>query len=178
MSTITDFFLNNGTDYKGRSLLDMLNMTDHEFEASHDVIQFLFPLHEKSYHSLTAPIMMAEDVAILSESVDAQKRLLDALFRFEDFLGIDSLSETFDQKKVIWWCHAGNHNLLRITRIIRCLRLFGLEKWAKKFYNTIVKVSQGKGLSEVTHGFWKRALEEPVLESMTQEFLKQRRIEL
>jgi hypothetical protein len=178
MSAITDFFTKDGTDHKCRTLLDMIDMTDGQIEASHDLIQWMFPLHEKSYHSLTAPVMTAEDVEALSHSTAARSHLLDAFFRFEDFLGVDSLSGEFDPKKTAWWCHQGNHNLLRITRVIRCLRLFGLDTSAQFFYETVVKVANNYANMEKTLGYWKRAMEDPVFDSMTQNFLQDRRIDL
>lgn len=50
-SPIVDFYL-GGQDSKGRTLDDILAFSDQQFEAGHDFIQWIFPLHEKSLHSI------------------------------------------------------------------------------------------------------------------------------
>jgi hypothetical protein len=48
-----------------------------------------------------------------------------------------------------------DHNHLRITRIIRSLRILGLEAEALALYTTLSTLA--KHASESSHGFWKRA---------------------
>jgi len=43
------------------------------------------------------------------------------------------IGKFLDYKKIKWLTKR-NHNLLRITRIIRCLRIFGLETEATNFW--------------------------------------------
>lgn len=67
----------------------------------------------------------------------------------------------FDAHRVALWAHNGDHNLLRITRIIRSLRLFGLEAESRMFYRAARAVGEARGLSGTTLQFWQRASEEP-----------------
>ena len=45
------------------------------------------------------------------------------------------MQNEIDVNKFYSWLGERNHNLLRITRIIRSLRLFGLDEEAREFYN-------------------------------------------
>lgn len=174
MSQIVDFYT-GGTDSKGRSLQDMLSWNDAMFEAVHDFIQWVFPLYEKSLHSINTPILSQEDIALLKASKAAQYNMLLSLERFEKFLGI---SKNEDAKRVNQWARNGDHNLLRITRVIRSLRLFGLEKEADNFYIKVMKIANSKLLSPVTKDFWNKVKIEDINASMTEKFLNLKRIDL
>ena len=176
MSQIVDFYEGLGTDKKGRTLADMQKYTDHQMEAGHDFIQWMFPLHEKSYHAVDSPVLTNEDIAELQKSDIARKNMLISLNRFLDFLGI---TQPRDEKKLAWWCRDGNHNLLRITRVIRSLRLFRLDDYAKAFYATVVEIGKGsRGLGNTSFHFWRKAAEDNVTDSLTDDFLKMKRIKL
>lgn len=55
-----------------------------------------------------------------------------------------------------FWNTQFDHNHLRITRIIRCLRVLGLEDEAKAFYSTM---SRAGTVSSRSRMYWKRAVE-------------------
>lgn len=173
MSAIVDFF-NGQPDTNGRTIKDMLEMTDAGLEATHNVIQWLFPLHEKSLHSVDTPVLTPDDIAVLRSDSTATFNILDALKRFRDFYGFLPV----DEKKKASWCNDGNHNLLRITRIIRSLRLFGIEDVALAFYGEVRRLAESRNINRVTLEFWRKAAEEPLDESLTHDFLKIKSIDL
>lgn len=57
-----------------------------------------------------------------------------------------------------------NHNHLRITRIIRCLRILGLDSEAIAFYNALSTITTGNNqiVSCRSTDYWRRAAERPV----------------
>ena len=167
MSKIVDFYL-GGQDNKGRSIDEILSWSDAKIEAVHDFIQWVFPLHEKSLHSINTPILSKEDIDILSNSDIAKANMSSCLDRFSDFLGLNDN----DQKKINFWANEGNHNLLRITRIIRSLRLFGLEMEAYEFYNKVITIGKDNSLPIVTMQFWTNALVGDISGSLTEKFLE------
>ena len=65
--------------------------------------------------------------------------------------------------KATVWLSPGNHNHLRITRILRCLTVLGLETEAKAFFDClseIYKDEQNKpmpAISEETMLYWREA---------------------
>ena len=68
---------------------------------------------------------------------------------------------TPDISRVRLWAHNGDHNLLRITRIIRSLRLIGLDDAAAAFWRDFQIVGEWAKLSAATIGFWRRAALDP-----------------
>ena len=116
-------FLNGeGTDYKGRCLLDIWNFDDNEIEQTHDYIQFMFPLAEKSGSYFNAPILSPEDIKAIRLSEVAQANLKKSAEWYLGFL------ERNDH-----WIKNYDHNHLRITRVIKSIRLLISEKDADMF---------------------------------------------
>ena len=187
MTPICDFFINNGTDHQKRSLMDILAFDDKEFDQCHDFIQWIFPLHEASRMRGFSPVLTKEDAEILQGSEVAKRNILLALNRYKIFLGLktsspkdielksappikslkDAIGHVFDKTILLYfWCKNGEHNLLRITRVIRSLRLFGLEEEARKFYSQVLAIGIRNHLGPTTIDYWNRALEEPVFDSL------------
>lgn len=132
---IIDFLAGRGTDYKGRTIFDMLDYDDTVMEQCHDSIQWLFMLHEESNFARTYPIITPEIVEEANKDPFVKKHLIWATNRMKKFYGFDN--GNFDVENFYSWLGERNHNLLRITRIIRSLRLFGLEKEAREFYERV-----------------------------------------
>lgn len=161
---IINFLLGKGTDHEGRTLKDILEFPDEEIEQCHDHIQWIFPLHEKSKFANTYPVLTPPVVQLARKSNKIKNNLIKTKNRMEQFLGIGNYNS---EKKQMLWCQLENHNLLRITRIIRSLRIFGLEEEAKDFYNNVVEVGKKYYLPQNTFVYWERALNEDVWESLT-----------
>lgn len=158
------YFLNGtGTDYKGRKFLEILKWEDKQLEQCHDQIQWIFPLHEDSNYAISYPIVDKELIEKINEDEIIKDNLRKAKDRFEMFFGIGDYEDVGIQKK---WCKNYNHNLLRITRIIRCLRLFGLKNEAKDFYDKVYSVGNKLNISGITLKYWERALVEDVWGSL------------
>lgn len=100
----------------------MLAFDDDRLERTHDFIQWLFPLPERSGAQPDAPVLTPEDVAVLRVSITAQAVLAAATDRMAAFY-----RDTDD------WLAASDHNHLRITRIIRSLRLLRGAEYADAF---------------------------------------------
>ena len=62
MSALLAFLRGEGPDGRGRRIAAIWAMSDAELEASHDFIQWLFPLPEPSGASAHAPILAREDI--------------------------------------------------------------------------------------------------------------------
>jgi len=105
------FLSGKGKDRKGRTLDDILRKDDIWWDRTHDFIQWVFPNKERSRYNLLAPVYSASDAL---EYPDMEK----SFERFCRFLNNTD------------WKHKGNHNLLRITRVIKSLRLFGRDDLA------------------------------------------------
>lgn len=164
---------NGGKDFKGRTLSSILQWHDDDLEDSHNYIQTLFPLPEGSpFNSQAPPIDKATCDAFHSRP-ELRGRLRESFVRILSFYGFE-LQERDGGLKVSPatnfstasenWVRPFDHNHLRITRIIRSLRVLGLEREAEAFFVALEQPSlAGKGrISSKSLMFWTRAAKRPL----------------
>jgi len=156
---IISFLRGLSKDYKGRSYDDLVNQNDIDMEKCHDAIQYMFCLHEFSRYAHTCPIISPEIVNEAVQYQDVIDNILKAKERMEKFLAIGKYEDRDKQRK---WCRNYNHNLLRVTRVIRCLRLFGLKEAALDFYEKVKPVGEHFGISDFTLRKWDSAYTDDV----------------
>jgi hypothetical protein len=66
--------------------------------------------------------------------------------------------------KATGWLSPGNHNHLRITRVLRCLTVLGLEAEAKAFFGCLSEIYEDEqnkplpALSDETMLYWREAV--------------------
>ena len=174
--TITSFLSNLTPDYKGRTIESMIQLSDEELELCHDQIQWMFPLHEESNFAFTYPVVTPEIMVDINRDERVSYWMRMSLYRMQSFYGLN-LGIDFSPSRIIEWCQPYNHNMLRITRIIRSLRLFNLEDLAIQFHKQCIKAVEfmERQLSMPTKNsrivqmfdftetkrFWDKALNEP-----------------
>jgi hypothetical protein len=148
MSAIVEFLEGRGVDGAGRDLSDVLALGLAELEGRHDFIQWLFPLTEPSAAVSGSPVLSAKDVNALRASPVVQANLVAAARRMGSFY------EHTDH-----WLRAGDHNHLRITRIIKSLRLLVGDGEADRFRQQILAMvaAQGAPVSAVSLRYWMEA---------------------
>jgi hypothetical protein len=157
-SKIVKFYSENGKDHRGRTYNDIMNFPNKEFDECHDFIQWLFPLHEASRMTMTdVPLITPEDFNFFKNDKDCQDKIFEATMRYAMFLS--SLGQDN-------WCKDGDHNLLRITRIIRSLRFFGMKIAAHAFYLDVVRMAKKHNINQKTLDYWSRALNDDLFSSL------------
>jgi opioid growth factor receptor-like protein len=152
MSEITSFLTGTGTDHRGRRLRDILQFGDDALEAAHDYIQWLFPIPEKSAFNPWAPVLTSQDIDELRRNPDALENLRAAAGRMLEFY-----------RNNAHWLTATDHNHLRISRIIRSLKLIAGLKEAERFYGEIMELvnAAGSPVSANALAHWRRACAAP-----------------
>jgi hypothetical protein len=162
-SAIVRFHKGEGPDNRGRTLAAILAWDDGRLEAVHDYIQWLFPLDEPSRFNAAAPLLTPADRAAFRQPALATN-LRRALERMLAFYGL-ALQPTAPPRltrsdrwrdRSAEWLHPGNHNLLRLTRIIRSLALLGQPDLARALYEALRKECEGH-VTGVTLAYWKEA---------------------
>lgn len=145
---VTAFLEGEGPDARGRTLFDVLAMDNAALERSHDFIQWLFPLREPSRAVADAPVLSDADVEAIRDSAMAQIALAAATDRMDAFY-----LATHD------WLMPNDHNHLRITRIIRSLRLLCGDEAADAFKAAILaRVAATRApISARSRGYWQTA---------------------
>lgn len=145
---VVAFLEGEGTDARGRTLFDVLGFDDAALERTHDFIQWLFPLPEPSQAVPDAPAPSAHEMQAIHDSILAQCALAAATDRMERFY-----RATRD------WLRPHDHNHLRITRIIRSLRLLRGDAEADAFKAAILSIVEATGapVSARSRGYWQTA---------------------
>lgn len=147
-SAIVRFLLGAGRDGAGRSLAKVLAMDNVQLERRHDYIQWLFPLPEVSSAAPGVPVLSPDDVMQIRSSDIAVANLRAAAARMRDFYA-----------RTRHWLVPADHNHLRITRIIKSLRLLAGDAEADAFKTVILDMVgfSGASISARSMGFWAMA---------------------
>lgn len=171
MSALTDFYRGGGRDAAARRLDDVLGRDFDWLERTHDYIQWLFPLEAPSAFNPAAPLLTAEDRHDFVADADLSSNLRRAFFRMLDFYGF-TVTETRPRLRLArnavftdrrrTWLTPGNHNLLRISRMLASLRLLGHPELAEAFYDALEQLYQEdadarNAIGERSFAFWRRA---------------------
>jgi hypothetical protein len=146
MTPLVQFLTADGRDHAGRSFEDVLAMDDTGLEARHDFIQWLFPLAEASRAVPHAPVLTPADVAAVRGSAEAQGRLARAAGRMLAFY-----------RDTAHWRVRFDHNHLRISRIVKSLRLLVGDEAADAFRAEILRLSKGAPIDPQARRHWAMA---------------------
>jgi len=171
-SRLLDFYLGVGTDDRGRYLREMLQWPDAQLEKVHDYIQWMFPLTEKSAFNIHAPVLTPLEIDEFRSNPKLRQNSKASFVRILGFYGlILSGSHPSKVKRALYfeessvnWISPGNHNHLRITRILKSLLTLGLEEEAIAFYGCLKDIYRAEcaksspGISEAALSFWQRAV--------------------
>ena len=147
---IENFLTNSESDFKNRFLQDIWSFSDQEIEHTHDFIQILFPLDEES-GAVSNRIYLDSSEAILSIKANklATENIVKSSKWFHSFLARKS-----------HWKRKHDHNYLRITRIIKSLRLLVSDQEANKFYESFMQLVDENLKSKInltTLTYWENA---------------------
>jgi len=159
-------FYSGGQDDRGRTLEEILAWDNSKLESVHDYIQWVFPTRQPSSVNPSAPVVTDETSREFAENLLLRQRLHHAFERMLRFYGlrvatdrsIEPDPERFERRARVW-LHPGNHNHLRLTRIMESLAALGLTAEARALQRCLVdRVVPVHGrVSKTTLDFWKRA---------------------
>jgi hypothetical protein len=162
-SRIIQFYRLIGTDTEGRRLDEIWTWPDERTERVHDFIQWMFPMDQASGVNPDAPLLTKADRAAFAADPMLATNLRRSLKFFLNFLGLEITptgqvtgSPRFQQRIAIW--NRSNHNWLRITRMLKSLRLLGLESEAQAVWNCLRELHEKDGyVSEYSFEYWREA---------------------
>jgi hypothetical protein len=177
---IIAFYRDGAPDDRARTLAQILAWDDGRLEAVHDFIQWLFPLPEPSGANPSAPTLDDATIAAFHATPEMQQRLrqsFDRMMRFYGFAwsappsrssgpaapasapapGLVRAPDFRTQART--WLHPGNHNHLRLTRILRSTLLLGLEAESKALFGALNALyrEHPDRIPARTHAFWSSA---------------------
>lgn len=168
MSPLLSFF-RGGPDDRGRTLDEILTWNRHRLEYTHDYIQWLFPLRDRSGANPSAPVLTDDDVQAFHTDPALQRDLLRALRLMLNFYGLQLIESPTTPPEVIRretfktlapeWLTPGNHNFLRLTRILKSLHTLGLQPHARATFEALraIYVEHAAIIGTRTFEFWQQA---------------------
>lgn len=145
------FLTGSGTDMRNRTHAQILEWDYEQLERCHDYIQWLFPTDERSRYNVHAPKLTRELQQSIRGNPKALESIKESFHMFLDFLGLEVArhegeheegvkvivrkAPQFDERVFICWTSRGlgNHNWLRISRVLLCLKRVGLDTEAAAF---------------------------------------------
>jgi opioid growth factor receptor-like protein len=165
-SRILEFYRHSKPDFEGRMLSEYWEWNDQTLESVHDFIQWMFPLDEPSAFNPDAPLLTAEDRVAFAKDPRLQNAVWQSLQCFLAFLGLEITPDgsvgrrsNFNQRLSIW--RSLNHNWLRITRVLKSLRLLGMDNEAREFWKCLAMLHDQDGyVTEDSFNYWRQAAED------------------
>jgi len=100
----------------------IISSSDEFWEKTHDFIQWIFPLNESSRFNQKAPILDQSSIRQLLASGKTKEKLSLGTDRYKSFLKANDN-----------WRRGYDHNHMRISRVIKCLRLLLDDQSANEF---------------------------------------------
>ncbi|KAM0716743.1 hypothetical protein Q7P37_008188 [Cladosporium fusiforme] len=162
-------------DPRGRTLATILSWSDSSLERSHDYIQTVFPLPEGSMFQ-GAPLITPQIRDAFLAQPELRASLHTALQRMLAFYGLQFTQSQSDAEGTepveevtrapnfasnsTNWITRFNHNHLRMTRILRSLRVLGLHLDAAALHRFLTTDEAVTGVvSSRSQMYWRRAAE-------------------
>lgn len=166
---IIRFYSEQDPDACGRKIEEVWRWDHARLEVIHDYIQWLFPLREKSRFNPNAPVLTQETIDAFRRSATLQMRLRRSLILMLGFYGLQlseltngtvhiSRAQDFTTKSHNWLTR-GNHNHLRLTRMIGSTKMLGLEACSFALFKCLAQIYEDypEPISEETYRHWKSA---------------------
>lgn len=132
----------------GRTLSQMMEWDDDHLERSHDYIQWMFPLDEPSMFNPYSPILTVPEI------LEIRQRGESILHSARMFLQFLIRGKTPGTKQ--FWLQPHNHNHMRISRIIKCLRIIDFPACAESFHDWVVSQNKNSVLDRALP-YWEDA---------------------
>jgi Opioid growth factor receptor (OGFr) conserved region len=161
------FYRRQSRDDRGRTLDQVRALDLRELERVHDYIQWLFPLPEPSGANPVAPVLTPDAITAFRSDDALHRDLLESFVVMLRFYGFRLARDPTRierapnfEARVAEWLRPGNHNFLRLTRIMRSLTVLGLPDCARgllgqleQLYSEHPQIIGGR-----TIDFWRRAV--------------------
>lgn len=144
---IYEFLKGISKNSSGLTIEDILKFDNNQIENVHDYIQLLFPLKEKSQFHPNMPVLTdSEILEIKSDKIALQnfQRSVEMMMRFYE--------------NTTHWMTENNHNLLRITRILKSTYIFFGGTYSKYLHEWVLEMCNDASFHpEVSMKFWENA---------------------
>lgn len=160
---LLDFYRGEGRTDRGYTFPMVLDWDDDTWEDVHDFIQWVFPNARESAFNPDAPTLTPELIALWASDPVLAENLGLAFDRWLRFVGVERDGAggfRFEDPTNLGVWDGPNHNWLRITRVLTCLRLLHRKDDAKALSDFLLTVAAPRfDILEDTLRFWRDAAE-------------------
>lgn len=145
----------------------MMGRSDHDWEARHDFIQYLFPNDEPSANLADAPVLTAKVREVWAGSSNLKLLHRNAFIRFLEHVGLrfdpqHGTIKVVNSGLVLMRLVQRNHNQWRITRVLRSMRLLGQQQLSNELYKVLLEISDSYGgVNTTTLDYWRGVYDPP-----------------
>lgn len=168
---LVSFYAGISPDDRGRFLKEIQDWSDDKLERTHDYIQWLFPLAERSGFNPRAPVLDENTIHEFDSRPELRANLRTSFIRMLGFYGFDIVdgplrvipSKSFRERAKNWLTRS-NHNHLRITRILKSMTTLGLKEESFAFFQCLAALyrlrpdEREPQISEDTFLYWQSAV--------------------
>jgi hypothetical protein len=147
--------------YQSQDFNNVIHMNDYMWEDQHDFIQYLFPNNEPSANLPDAPVATAEVINAFRYNPLLQEQHRIAFMRFLEHIGLRFYNgeiHVFNPGLVHMRIIRPNHNQLRITRVLRSMRLLGQPALSDMLYVKLLEIVGNVPFSPITMNYWNDAM--------------------
>ncbi len=147
MSKLIEFYSGSNHPYNVKYIHEW---GDYSLEYIHDYIQWVFPLDTPSEFNPDAPLLTQDDVKTLRSKPNFHGLVRGIYGRMILFLSTNSCFTP------------SNHNLLRVTRMLKSLRLMGFEALSEDMYEFLLVMTSVHKIDKSVLAYWADAMKTPV----------------
>lgn len=154
------FLEGTAKDDFGRCYTDILKMNFIQFEVIHTWVQWAFPTVKPSEHLNNPPVIDMAGIERFRSSEKAKENIRTMYAHALRFYKLDG--HLYKVKMFRYWTVRENHNVKRITRMLECFQLLGMEEEYKDLTRRLSFIIQhqdevGIYPSQETIKHWKEA---------------------
>lgn len=172
MQDIIKFYRGEIRNDNGNFFDEILGWDDEHLERSHRTVQWMFPLNEPSEAQPDSPVLSDFQVQQMKSDPQIIANLGEAITVWGKFYGLAYTTghnddgdfyiehQIVDITRFNNWIKPFNHNYLRLTRMLKCMVLFGLQQWAISFYKCLKSIYDNYSItiSAITMDYWSDAV--------------------
>jgi len=155
-----DFYSGKSKNWCGYFIDDILSFSNNQLETTHNYIQWIFPTTEKSKFNKNAPIMTNEIIENFKNNPKCKENMLKCFEKMLNFYGLTlenkCIVKNINYKERSYnWIYLHHHNYLRITRILKSLKLFGFYEEYNDFLKVLKEIKdENKSQLDKAYHYW------------------------
>jgi hypothetical protein len=163
---LVQFYRNEIRNDEGYTIEEVMKWGRFQWEASHLSIQWIFPTVKPSQFNPGAPTLDEETIEVFKTDPDIRIKFHEVLIGWLGVYGVNfqptgptsppllEWQEATEDRDPKEWLEEFNHNHLRITRILECLRHLGFDNYAVALFHKLTEVQ----ITQNTYQFWRKAV--------------------